>query len=274
MVFGTINQIPHSGKEGNVEYTHGSYGEKPKDYLKSVDLSLLLIAALRDHGEVHITDAAKTFGVSPSTIHRSMSMLVYRGFALPSPRRTYVAGPSLNAVSLQPRFGSSLFEKVGEYLKLLAAETGETCHLTITKGRKTHYIASVEGTQPLRIGRRKGQVMPADKCSGGQATLARLSASELRSLYHDLPEDEFRELRKRLHKARERGFAVNIQQIEQEISAIGTSLHNELGDTLGAISVSIPTIRWTRESVSAADSLLKAVKMMNRALVQHEVDTW
>ncbi|MBF8187168.1 helix-turn-helix domain-containing protein [Nonomuraea sp. K274] len=47
--------------------------------IESVDNALRLIHLLRARGEVGVTAAAKALGVAPSTAHRLLAMLVFRG---------------------------------------------------------------------------------------------------------------------------------------------------------------------------------------------------
>ena len=71
--------------------------EIPRYPIDAVDNALKLIELLRDHGSVRLKDAAVELGVSPSTVHRLLAMLIYRGFAERARGRGYVPGPALGA---------------------------------------------------------------------------------------------------------------------------------------------------------------------------------
>ncbi|STC70036.1 IclR family transcriptional regulator [Corynebacterium pilosum] len=243
-------------------------GPPPREYLQSVDLALNLILMLRDSGSLTISGAAETLGTAPSTVHRSMAMLVYRGFATRSESRTYLPGPAISSTSLVPGMGSELIEATADHLTALAAESGETCNLQVLAGNKTHFLYSAEGSQLVRVGTRRGQVMPADENSGGLAILAELSPGELRALYPTMPDEEFEDLRRTLHRTRTRGFALNHGLYEHDVSAVGAVLRNELGDTLGAITMSIPTTRFRNVHRQCADMLVKHVRDLNRRLAK------
>lgn len=167
----------------NRTFTGPAHGEAPWEFLQSVDVALLLILMLRDAGTITVTGAAQALGVSPSTAHRSLTMLVYRGFATRSESRTYLPGPALSSASPAPGMGNDLIQACSEHMHEIAKETGETCHLTVLSGANVHFLYSVEGTQPVRVGDRRGQVIPADQNSSGLSMLAELSHSELRVLY-------------------------------------------------------------------------------------------
>ncbi|MCX4908974.1 helix-turn-helix domain-containing protein [Streptomyces sp. NBC_00878] len=56
--------------------------------ITSVDHALHLATLLQQEGPLRVSDAAERLGVSPSTAHRLLAMLVYRGFAEQRPDRS------------------------------------------------------------------------------------------------------------------------------------------------------------------------------------------
>lgn len=243
-----------------------THGDPPREFLQSVDLALQLILMLRDAGSLTVSSTAQVLGISQSTAHRSLAMLVYRGFATRSESRTYLPGPALSTSSLKPGVGSELINACSDHMQAIARETSETCHLMVLSGSQSHFIFTVEGSHPVRVGNRRGQVIPADQNSGGLAMLAELSPGELRALYPDLSEDDFAAFRRRLHRTRSRGFSINNGMYEHDVSAVGARLHNDLGDTVGALTVATPTSRFRSVHVKCAESLLKHARDLNRRL--------
>ncbi|GAB3939290.1 IclR family transcriptional regulator [Corynebacterium tapiri] len=243
------------------------HGTTPKDYLQSVDLALALVTLLRSHGEVTISTAARRFGISPSTVHRSMAMLVYRGFAVRTESRSYLPGPALGAPPLRPGVGRALVEAASPYMHAIATECGETCHLMILTEGTCHFLHSVEGTAPVRVGSRRGQVMPAELNSGGRAMLAELSQVELRRLYPDMADEPFTDFRRQLHRIRQSGIAVNRGLYESDVSAVGACLKNDLGDIVGALSIASPSSRFPKSQKLSTTTLLRHVRDLNRRLI-------
>lgn len=254
-------------------YPGPTHGDPPREYLQSVDLALRLILMLRDAGSLTVSGAAKTLHISQSTAHRSLAMLVYRGFATRSESRTYLPGPALSTTSLKPGAGSELINACSDHMQAISQETRETCHLLVLAGRMTHFIFTVEGSLPVRVGNRRGQVIPAEQSSGGLAMLAENSAGELRVLYPDLSEEEFAAFRRRLHRTRSRGFAINNGMFEHDVSAVGVRLYNDLGDTVGALTVATPTSRFRAVHVKCAESLRKHARDLNRRLETYSMPT-
>lgn len=252
----------------NISPTHGL---PPKSVLSSVDTALQLILLLRDSGALTISAAAEELNVGLSTVHRSMAMLVYRGFAVRSESRTYLPGPALATSALQPGLGSDLTRLCQHHMEAMARETGETSHLIILQGVNCHFIHSVEGTNPVRVGSRRGQVMPATQNSGGLVMLAELSQRELRSLYSNLGDEEFENLRKRLRRTRDRGHGTNFGFFEQDVSAVAECLLNDVGDVLGALSLAVPSSRFREAYPRCVEAMNRHMKDLNRTLASYRI---
>lgn len=252
--------VDTSGKRSPV------YGAEPKEFLASVDLALRLLHVVRERGRVTVTEASRDFGQSPSSIHRSLQMLVYRGFCTRTESRVYLPGPALFSSSLPAGRGRVLVEKCLPYLEAITREAKETAHVVAFSGTEAHFLASVECAQHVRCSDRRGQAMPLELNAAGRAYLAHLSGGEVRGLYPKMDDEHFDELRRTLHRFRLQGFAINNGLFEDEVSAVGLCLFNDLGDPLGGISVAIPTSRFRESYPACVRSLMGHSRELGRAL--------
>lgn len=226
---------------------------KPSYALTSVDNALRLVQLLRDQGRLRVTDAAAELDVAPSTAHRLLGMLVYRGFAIQDDGRAYVPGPALGAAPAQLDWTRQLRDAALPHLELLSDRTGETTNLMIRIGLQVRFLASVESPKVLRVGTRQGTVLPARLTSGGKALLAELKPERLASLYRGsaaalgdelLSDDEFDRFAAELVLIKRQGYALNNQQTEDSVVACGTVVREQGGGPAGAISVSMPAGRF------------------------------
>lgn len=223
----------------------------PSYPIEAVDNALQLIEMLRDHGSVRLKDAAAELGVSPSTAHRLLAMLIYRGFADRARGRGYVPGPALGAAPAgQGRIGE-LRAMAQPLLEELAATVRETVNLMVRVGGEVRFLSTVEGSRPVRVGDRQGIVLPAHRASAGKAMLARLDPQEIEQLYLGesagavrLSEVEYAALVRELGIVRERGFAANFEGTEEGVSALGMAISNAAGKVVCGISVAIPQSRF------------------------------
>lgn len=253
--------------------------EKPAYLLESVDNALRLLQMLRDVGAVRLKQAATELDIAPSTAHRLLAMLVYRGFAVQDEKRTYHPGPAMGAGPAERGWTREFTDRCRPHLEVLAAVCGETVNLVIRTGTQCRFLASVESDAMLRVGDRQGQVLPAELTAGGRSLLAELPDDVLRRLYLKTPGDdeleptdrrlgpaEFDEFRRELGGVRRAGFAVNVEQTEEGVAAFGICIHNRSGRPIGAISVAVPTTRYQRHTHGPL------IAQMRRAVREMEVD--
>jgi IclR family transcriptional regulator, acetate operon repressor len=240
--------------------------EKPTYLLESVDNALRLLQMLRDVGALRLKEAATELGIAPSTAHRLLAMLVYRGFAVQDEKRLYHPGPAMGAGPAQRGWTREFTDACRPHMETLAATCGETVNLVIRVGTQVRFLSTAESTAILRVGDRQGQVLPAERTSGGRALLAELDDDVLAQLYPELPPDEFAEFVKEMAGVRRAGFALNVEQTEEGVAAFGAAVHNRSGRAVGAVSIAVPVARYRRHSHGDLAARLR------RAVHEMEVD--
>ncbi len=221
--------------------------------IEAVDNALLLLQLLRDGGKLRLKDAAAELGVAPSTAHRLLAMLVYRGFAVQDEHKNYVPGEAIGVGPAGLRWTRQLRQLAQPHMELLSSQLNETVNLMVRVGTKVRFLSTSEGSNALRVGDRQGSVMPAHKASGGKAILAELDEDMVHKLFSSssaeiggdhITEANFPAFMRELMAIRRNGFAANFEGTEEGISALGMALHNGAGDVIGAISVATPIARF------------------------------
>jgi len=223
--------------------------KEPPYPLRSVDHALTLLALLADTGSLRLTDAARELGVSPSTAHRLLSMLVYRDFAQQAADRSYRPGPALALPHLRSPDVLTMRRRLGPLLHQLGGRTGESVNLSVLIGTQVRIIETIESTQSLRVGDRRGLVLPAYVASGGRAMLAALPDAEVATILESevaTGSVKLDSLLRALTRVRRLGYAVNAEESEVGVSAIGASINDSAGTPLAAVSVAVPTARFGR----------------------------
>ena len=229
---------------------------KPPYAIASVDSALLLATLLQQEGSMRVTDAAERLGVSVSTAHRLLGMLVYRDFAEQLPDRRYGPGPLMRGGGLPQASVARLREVAMAHLRRLVDRLGETANLMVLAGADVRFIATVECDQVLRVGDRTGRTLPAHLSSGGRAALAGLPGQELDAALADLDEEVVGALRRELRAVRRRGFAINDQQTERGLTAVGVAVPPAGGVSGAALSVAVPTVRYSRDRLPSWSAAL------------------
>lgn len=233
--------------------------------IESVDRALLLLTVLHEGTELSVTDAAQRLGVAASTAYRLLSSLVFRGYAVQGRDRRYRLGPVLAPSRPQSLTVGGLRALAHPSLETLHERTGETVQLMVLERRNIRFIDGIECELPLRVGVRTGDQMPAHCSSGGKAILAGLSNADLERLYDGgLPPwptaklTDLRALKRQLVRVRQLGYGRNHEETEQGVSGIGMAVVDGVGQPLAAITVAIPSARFTRERVEECLGLLRS----------------
>lgn len=223
--------------------------QKPTYAVESVDNALQLLLMLHHLDSLGVTEAAEELGVAPSTVHRLLAMLKFRGFATQGPDHRY----RLSALSRQlaHRSAPSLPAVAAPHLEWLSHKTRETVHLMARSGASVRFIECVEGESALRIASRVGKMLPAHLTSGGRVLLAALPPQYVAGLYPEFGRDEgdFARLLRRLSVVRQCGYATNIGETERGVNAIGVPIRDDTSCVVAALAISTPSVRYQRRNI-------------------------
>ncbi|MGH8891334.1 MAG: IclR family transcriptional regulator [Acidothermaceae bacterium] len=144
-------------------------------------------------------------------------------------------------------------------LRDLAADTGETAHLVLYQHPDVVYIDKVEAESAVSMRSRVGRVEPAASTGVGRAYLAFATQAVVDDvLARGLPKrtastiTSVRRWRAALAQTRERGYAIDDCENEDDVRCVGAPIFDHRGGPVAALSVAGPAWRVTRER---ADSL-------------------
>ncbi len=230
--------------------------DKPKYPIESVDNALKLLLQFKERESFGVSEAGELLGVAPSTAHRLLSMLQYRGFAIQDDEtRIYRPGPALIDIGLKTVRDMSLLRQARPVLERLGERLDETVHLLVREGAEVRFVDGTESSRALRVTSRIGLVLPAHCTAGGKALLAVLDVAALRELYPSstlvgLTARSMRrrsDLERELEIVRERGYASNDGESEDDVTAIGVAVSDHRGRQRAAIAVALPTVRASSE---------------------------
>jgi IclR family transcriptional regulator, acetate operon repressor len=254
--------------------------------VESVDNALRILQALRDSGQLRVSEVAGELGIARSTAHRLLSMLVYRDFAVRSEDHSYLPGPALSAPPLHGEPMARLRSQLRPHMEALRDQVGETVNLQVRLGTQTRFLVTVESAEVLRVGDRQGTVLPAWVTSGGKALLAALPDVQLTAVlrkaaasqppqsslpsHHprwSLTDAARRALVTELRQVREQGWAQNIEESESGLCAVGMCLRDAAGTAIAALAVAAPAARYSpvkaRDFVRALTATVAAASAEN-----------
>ena len=156
-------------------------------------------------------------------------------------------------------------------LEELSQKTGETVDLAVFRDDHMLFIDQVVGTHRLRAVSAVGEVFPMTTTANGKAALALLDDEAVHAIATRELEARggskraIRQLRLEIDRVREAGFALDLDEHTEGISAVGVAFTTPTG-LIYAISIPVPSQRFARLRDSLAEVLLDALESVRATL--------
>jgi IclR family transcriptional regulator, KDG regulon repressor len=226
--------------------------------------------------QLGVSELSRALDLKKATTHRLLASLRRRDIVAQDPQtRRYHLGMRLWQLGMLALNQLDWIDRARPYLRQLRDETGETTHLAVLEQGQVMYIDKVESEHSLRMPSQVGRRLPAHCTGVGKALLAYLSPQALAEVIdqHGLPEmtphtiTERHVLVAELASIRERGYAMDDEEIEPGLRCIAAAVRGHSGEVTAAISIAGPSSRLRREDVERhAESVVAAARQISSAL--------
>lgn len=227
--------------------------------VQSIDRAVMILRCFdARRPELGISELARMTGLSTSTVHRLMTSLVENELVRQTAHRQYGLGPLVLRLGRSGGLQTALLDAALAVAKPLCDEVDETVgiHELLSNGRRA-VVAQVESRQELRRTYTEfGVPLPLPHGAPGKAMLAHLP-QERREWWLARPIDpatpstiaDPEALRRQLGEIRQRGWAYSDAERTVGIRAVAAPVFDHTGAVVGAIGLSVPTIRMSAERV-------------------------
>jgi DNA-binding IclR family transcriptional regulator len=205
--------------------------------------------------------AARLLGVSPSTAHRLLTLLLERGYCDRADNGAFRAGPRLLSIGMQaldqlPHWGAAT-AVVAE----LGKATGESASFGLIIGDEIVLIARYNSTHPLTAVATVGDVSSPHTSALGKVVLANVSLNLRRRLVQKFELGEadkvLASLQTELSDTARRGYGVDEEVFTPGMRCRAVPVFDKKSVLLGGLSVSGPSVRFTFETAESLIPLLK-----------------
>lgn len=222
-------------------------------------LRLLDVLAGADR-EMGLAELAGRLALHKSTIHRLLAVLERHRLIRKDPAQgKYGLGMKLFELGSRAVARLDLRDRAEPVLERLADETHETAHISVLDGAEMLSIANVEGRWTLRTPSTVGRRTPVHCTSAGKAVIAFLPDRALAALLSDLPLTQYTRhtlvtraaLRRELLQVRDRGFAIDNEEVEVGLRCVGAPIRNHRGRVVASMSIAGPVFRITEDRLPA-----------------------
>jgi IclR family acetate operon transcriptional repressor len=247
--------------------------EPVKRSSSSVERAVAFLKVVGAQGEAGMTlsDLAGAVGQPVSTCHRYVTTMVDQGLFRRDQSGRLFLGAGLIALALSALSQDPLRVLAHPHLEHLSRLSGETVHLGRHGAQGVLYVDKLDSAHQVRLVSRVGAVVPHYCTAMGKAIMATLPAEELAALeaVATVKRTDRTLVGPALHReveaVRAQGWAVDEQENEEGVRCVGAAIMSLSGDLLGAVSVSGPATRFTREACDAiAPEVLASARRIGR----------
>lgn len=247
------------------------------DVVQSVDRSLTILELLSNYNEgLGVTEISGMVNLHKSTVHRLLGTLIYKGFVIQdSSTNKYKLSLKLYELGSKRIENADILKSSRPYTEKLMNTVNEVVHLVIRDENDIVYIDKVEADNTIRMASTIGRRSPLYCTSVGKAMLAYLSDEEIIAVWNNSKIEkktkytitDLEVFKRELKEVKEKGYAVDNEENELGVRCIGAPVFNHNGYIEGAISVSGPTIRVTRDRIEEfANEVKKYAQLISNEL--------
>ncbi len=242
--------------------------DKMDNKATAIEKTLEILLAFSPHNRpIGTSELSKKLGFHKATTSRILLTLAEYGFVHQDPdtkqfslgEKIYELGMVLAETSI-----NKIVRVAQPYVDALCDELDETIVLEVWSGNSTVAAYEAENTRPIRVAGRVGKVPPIHVAAGAKAILsvtepARVEVALNRNLRRYTPNTitDPEVFKKRLVEYKQRGFAVDNEELDIGISAVGAPIFNHEDKAIAAIVIITPTPRFTDDPESKTITALK-----------------
>jgi DNA-binding IclR family transcriptional regulator len=253
--------------------------KKPKPRrmrLSSVANAIRLTKAFSEQEfEMGISALATRLGLAKSTVHRLATTLVEYDI-LEQNRETgkYRLGLALFELGTLVRRKMDTASESRAQMYQLAQSTGETVQLAVLDHQSVLYIRILESRQAVRMSSIAGSRAPAHCTSVGKVLLAYQSPEDVQEIigngltrFTDNTVTAPDKLLEELAAIRQKGYAVDDEEIEVGLRCIAAPVRNHSGNVIAAVGVAAPVQRMSKKNLqTTAPTVVAAADSISRRL--------
>ncbi len=239
---------------GELASRRASNSARPK--VQSVDRTIDLLEALATRrGPTGISELAQMVGLHVSTVHRLLAALVDRGYVRQDPETSrYHLGARVFSLATAADLHLDLRLVARPYLERMMRQSGETASLVTVTEQEIVFLDQVASMHLVKMLSAPGLRAPLYCTGTGKALLAfKERAFAEPTLASPMRARTSRTIVTRaaleaeLDEIRATGYSIDEEEMEDGVRCLAVPIFDRLRSCVGAMSVSGPTTRLTRE---------------------------
>jgi IclR family transcriptional regulator, pca regulon regulatory protein len=223
------------------------------DYVQSLERGLAVIRAFgAESPQLRLSDVARATGLTRAAARRFLLTLAALGYVRQS-GSDFALRPRVLELGYAYLSALTLPEVAQPHMEALVAEVNESSSIAVLDDLDIVYVARVPTQRIMTITIAVGTRLPAYATSMGRVLLAGLEEGALEARLGRMDLERFTsttatsidDLRERIDVARDAGWAMVDQELEQGVRSAAVPIRDSTGIVLAALNVSVHATRMT-----------------------------
>jgi IclR family KDG regulon transcriptional repressor len=214
---------------------------------------------------MRVADIAVRLNIPRSATYELINTLRMHRFLQQDSDGRLMLGAKLAMLGASFESGVDLPRLAAEAARTLRDLCDETVQVAVLDDRYVLYIAKADSSRQLRLVSNLGRRLPAHVTGLGKALLAALSPDEFDRRMAGVQLEtltsasiaDLKTLRAELADVRRAGFAIDNAESTPEVSCVAAPIQDASGQTIAAISISVPSSRMTDDRLTECTILVR-----------------
>jgi IclR family pca regulon transcriptional regulator len=250
-----------------------------RNFIASLSHGLSVLEAVADSTvDIPLAELSKRVGLKKTSTWRLAHTLVNLGYLhQDSETRNFRPAPRVLALGYAYFDGLELKQLSMPFLRELSTRFNETVNLALLDGDELIYVERIRSPQIITVNLHVGSRLSLYNTSLGRALICEKSDAWVQQYVERIADDpragsystnKGQKLLDILHEVRERGFALNDEDLAIGLRAISSPVRDNTGEIVAAICVAAPSSRVTASDLrrNFAPDLIAAASKISTAL--------
>ncbi len=232
--------------------------------IQSLQRAIQIIEALSNNDIITIGELSLLTDLPKSTVHRVLMTLRNDGFVDKDELDRFSLSMKFFEIGSKVRKRLKIKDNVLPYLRDLCQKSNETIYLGVKNKEKVIYVEKISSNQALQMAAPIGSTCELHSTGIGKVFLAHLSFEERKKIYNQglvkftdktIVNPDF--LEKHLQQILLQGFSIDQEETYEGMCSVAAPILNFDEKIVAAISIAVPSIRFTDEKINFFSDLVK-----------------